>query len=257
MKIDDVKISQAIIERFTSKLLDSLNCDVAIVGGGPAGLTAAFYLSKEKKKVVLFERKLSIGGGMLGGGIMFNEIVVQSEGKKILDEFGINTTPFEEGYFCADSIEATTTICSLASKAGVRMFNLFSVEDVMMTEERVTGLVINWSAVELAKLHVDPITVRSKYVIDASGHTAEIAHIIQNKSGCKLKTPTGKVIGEKPMHAEIGERMIMENTKEIFPGVFVAGMSCNAVFGAPRMGPIFGGMLMSGKKVANLILEKL
>ena len=59
------------------------------------------------------------------------------------------------------------------------------------------------------------------------------------------------------MHAEIGERMIMENTKEIFPGVFVSGMSCNAVFGAPRMGPIFGGMLMSGKKVANLILNKL
>ena len=257
MKIDDVKISQAIIERFTTKLLDSLNCDVAVVGGGPAGLTAAFYLSKRKKKVVLFERKLSLGGGMWGGGIMFNEIVVQSEGKEILDEFGIKTTPFEEGYLCADSIETTTTICSKASKAGVRIFNLFSVEDVMMTEERVTGLVINWSAVELAKLHVDPITVRSKYVIDASGHAAEIAHIIQNKSGCKLKTPTGKVIGEKPMHAEIGERMIMENTKEIFPGVFVAGMSCNAVFGAPRMGPIFGGMLMSGKKVSNLILNKL
>lgn len=257
MKIDDVKISQAIIERFTSKLLDSLNCDVAIVGGGPAGLTAAFYLSKEKKKVVLFERKLSLGGGMWGGGIMFNEIVVQSEGKEILDEFGIKTTPFEEGYFCADSVETTSTICSMASKAGARIFNLFSVEDIMMTEERVTGLVINWSAVELAKLHVDPITVRSKYVIDASGHAAEIAHIIQNKSGCKLKTPTGKVIGEKPMHAEIGERMIMENTKEIFPGVFVAGMSCNAVFGAPRMGPIFGGMLMSGKKVANLVLNKL
>jgi thiamine thiazole synthase len=34
-------------------------------------------------------------------------------------------------------------------------------------------------------------------------------------------------------------------------------MACNAVFGAPRMGPIFGGMLMSGKKVAELINERL
>ena len=51
--------------------------------------------------------------------------------------------------------------------------------------------------------------------------------------------------------------MILENTKEFFPGVFATGMCCNAVFGAPRMGPIFGGMLMSGKKVANLILERL
>lgn len=257
MKLDDIKISKAIIERFSAKLLDSLDCDVAVVGGGPAGLTAAYQLAKNKKKVVLFERKLSIGGGMWGGGIMFNEIVVQSEGKKILDEFGVKTTLFEEGYFCADSIETVTTICSKTVKAGVRIFNLFSVEDVMLTEEKVTGLVINWSTVELAKLHVDPITIRSKYVIDATGHAAEIARIIQNKSGCKLKTPTGNVIGEKPMHAEIGEQMILENTKEIFPGVFAAGMCANAVFGAPRMGPIFGGMLMSGEKAASLILEKL
>ncbi len=257
MKLNDITISKAIITRYTTKLLDSLESDVAIVGAGPAGLTAAYYLAKAKKKVVLFERKLSIGGGMWGGGIMFNEIIVQSDGKKIFDEFGIRTSPFEEGYFSADSIEAVSTICSQASKAGVTIFNLLSVEDVMLTEERVTGLVINWTAVQLAHLHVDPVTIRSEYVIDATGHAAEIATIIQEKSGCKLNTPTGTVIGEKPMHAEIGERMIMENTREIFPGVFVAGMCANAVFGAPRMGPIFGGMLMSGKKAAELIIEKL
>lgn len=258
MELDDIKISQAIIERFSKKLLDNLDCEVAIVGGGPAGLTAAYYLAKNGKKVALFERKLSLGGGMWGGGIMFNEIVVQGEGKTILDEFGIRTTPFEDDYYCADSIEATTTICSMALKAGATIFNLFSVEDVMMSEgEKVNGLVINWSAVEMAKLHVDPITIRAKYVVDATGHAAEIANIIERKSGCKLNTPTGGVVGEKPMHAEIGEKMILENTKEIFPGVFAAGMCCNAVFGEPRMGPIFGGMLMSGKKVSELILENI
>jgi len=34
-------------------------------------------------------------------------------------------------------------------------------------------------------------------------------------------------------------------------------MAANAVFGAPRMGPIFGGMLLSGQKVARLIAERL
>jgi thiamine thiazole synthase len=127
----------------------------------------------------------------------------------------------------------------------------------MLTENRVTGLVINWTSVEVAKLHVDPVTIRAKYVIDATGHHAEIAHIIKNKSGCELSTPNGDIVGERPMCADIRERMILENTKEIFPGVFVAGMAANAVFGSPRMGPIFGGMLMSGKKVAQLIAEKL
>ncbi|KPJ59697.1 MAG: ribulose-1,5-biphosphate synthetase [Latescibacteria bacterium DG_63] len=256
MKLDDVEISKAIIESFYAKLLDSLMCDVAVVGGGPAGLTAAYYLAKHGRKVVLFERKLSIGGGMWGGGIMFNEIVVQRDGKKILDEFGVRTTLVKEGYFCADSVEAVSTICSKASQAGARIFNLFSVEDVMMTEERVTGLVINWSAVELSNLHVDPISIKAEHVIDATGHAAEVAHIIQTKSGSKLLTPTGTVIGERPMCAEVAEKSILENTKEIFPGVLAAGMCCNAVFGAPRMGPIFGGMLMSGKKAAELIIDK-
>jgi len=257
MKLDDIKISQAIITRYAEKLLNNLESDVVVVGGGPAGLVTAYYLAKAGKKVVLLERKLSIGGGMWGGGIMFNEIVVQSEGKAVLDEFGVKTSHFTEDYYCADSIECVTTIGSAACKAGARIFNLFSVEDVMLIDDRVTGLVITWTAVEMAGLHVDPITIRTKFVVDATGHAAEVANIIQRKSGAPLLTPTGLLMGEKPMHADAGERTIVENTKEFFPGVYCAGMCCNAIFGGPRMGPIFGGMLLSGKKAAGLILERL
>ena len=42
MQLDDIKVSRVIIERFYTKLLDSLELDVAIVGGGPAGMTAAY-----------------------------------------------------------------------------------------------------------------------------------------------------------------------------------------------------------------------
>jgi thiamine thiazole synthase len=62
---------------------------------------------------------------------------------------------------------------------------------------------------------------------------------------------------EKSMCAEIGEKTVVENTKEVYPGLIVAGMGANAVYGAPRMGPIFGGMLLSGKKAAELVLKKL
>ncbi|MGD9141853.1 MAG: sulfide-dependent adenosine diphosphate thiazole synthase [bacterium] len=256
MAIDDVKISEAIVRSFSEKLIEVMNSDVAIVGAGPAGLTAAYYLARGGKKVVLFERKMSIGGGMWGGGIMFNEIVVQAEGKAVLDEFGVGAREILPGYFASDSVEAVTTIASAASRAGTRIMNLLSVEDVLMKGEEVDGLVINWSAVEMAGLHVDPITVRAGFIVEGTGHPCEVARILERKAGVRLNTPTGKVLGEKPMSADVAEKLTIENTKEIYPRVYVTGMACNAVFGGPRMGPIFGGMLLSGKKVAELILER-
>jgi thiamine thiazole synthase len=59
------------------------------------------------------------------------------------------------------------------------------------------------------------------------------------------------------MNAEIGEKILLETTKEVYPGLYVAGMAANACSGGQRMGPIFGGMLLSGEKVANLIIERL
>jgi len=257
MQLDETKISAAIIESYKNKLIKSLDVDVAIAGAGPAGMVCGYYLAKAGKSVVIFERKLSVGGGMWGGGIMFNEIVVQEKAKEILDEFGIKARIYEKGYYLADSIEAVSTICSKTAKAGVKIFNLLSVEDVMTRQKRICGLVLNWTAVEMANLHVDPITMKARFVVDATGHAAEVVHIVERKSGIRLNTKTGKIMGEQSMWAEVAEDTIVRNSKEAAPGLYVCGMSANAVFGGPRMGPIFGGMLLSGKKVAKDLLKRL
>ncbi len=256
MELDDITISKAIIESFTKDFLNAMDVDVAIGGAGPSGMTAAYYLAKQKVKTVIFERSLRPGGGMPGGGMMFNTIVVQEEAKGILDEFGIRTKEYDRGYYTADSVEASSAICLKAIQAGAKIFNLMSVEDVMIREnDRVSGLVLNWSSVDLAKLHVDPLSMRAKVVIDATGHASEICHIIVNKVGGKLNTEGGGVMGEKSMWAEVAEKKIIENTKEVYPGLIVAGMAANAVYGAHRMGPIFGGMLLSGKRAAEVALK--
>lgn len=257
MELDETKISKAIVSRYFQKLLDHLDVDVIIVGGGPAGLVAGYYLAKAGKKTVLYERKLSIGGGMWGGGMQFNEIVVQDSALPILDELGVRYTMYEPGYYTADSVEAVAVLVSRAIQAGLRIFNGISVEDVLMRPDRVIGVVINWSSVEMAMLHVDPLSVRANFVVDASGHSVEVVKVVQEKVPGRLNTSTGKIEGEKSMWAEKAETMTLENTREVFPGLFVAGMSANATFGGPRMGPIFGGMLLSGKKVAELILARL
>ncbi|MCX5998976.1 MAG: sulfide-dependent adenosine diphosphate thiazole synthase [Chloroflexi bacterium] len=251
--MDEVTISRAITESFVKEFMDAMDVDVAIAGGGPSGMVAAYYLAKGGAKTVVFEKQLRLGGGMPGGGMMFNRIALQEEGKAILDEFGVRTKLYETGYYTADALETVSVLCSKAIQAGTKVFNLISVEDVMIREgDRITGLVLNWSAVSLSKLHVDPLAIRSKLVIDATGHDCEICRIVEKKIGKSLWTTTGGVVGEKSMWADRGEGEIVGNTREVCPGLIVAGMAANAVFGSPRMGAIFGGMLMSGKRAAEL-----
>lgn len=250
------KVSQGIINTYFNKLEDNLDLDVAIVGGGPSGIVAAYYLAKAGLKVAQFDRKLSPGGGMWGGAMMFNQIVVQKEALEIVKEFDINFKPYEDLYVM-DSVESTSALLYKAVHAGATIFNCYSVEDVVFKNNVVSGVVVNWTPVLREGMHVDPLNIMAKCVIDGTGHDSEMCKTVARKNGIRLATETGDVIGERSLDVEAGEAEVVNGTKEIYPGLYVCGMAASAVSGTPRMGPIFGGMLMSGKKVADLIIAKL
>jgi len=252
--LDEVEITKLIVGNYMKDLMEYASLDVAIVGAGPSGLTAAYYLAKAGKKVAIFDRRLSIGGGMWGGGMMFNKIVVQEDAKHILDDFSINYEKFGD-YYVADSVHSVTSLAYHATKEGAKIFNLIGAEDVIIKNNRVSGLVINWSVI--GELPIDPLSIYSKYVIDATGHESEVIKTLVRKNNIKLNTPSGSIEGEHSMDADTAERVIVDNVKEVYPGIFVTGMAANAVFGSPRMGPIFGGMLLSGKRVADEIIKRL
>jgi thiamine thiazole synthase len=251
----ELLISKKIIRSYFRKLEESLDLDAAIVGAGPSGLLCAYDLARAGKRVALFERELRPGGGVWGGAMLFNEVVIQEQALSIVDELGVRRSAMEDGVVTVDSVELAAALTYKAVNAGARLFNGVAVEDVIFKSGRVCGVVINWSPVLETGMHVDPMMVMAAAVLDAGGHHAELTAKVARKAGIKLATETGDVMGERPMWAEEGERTTVENTGQIYPGLYVAGMAANGVRGSFRMGPIFGGMLLSGRKVAAEILE--
>ena len=250
-------VSHGIISTYFDKLERNLDLDVAIVGGGPSGIVAAYYLAKAGLKVAQFDRKLSPGGGMWGGAMMFNQIVVQEEALHIIKEFDINYEAYDDNLYVMDSVESTAALLYKAVHAGATIFNCYTVEDVIFKSNVVSGVVVNWTPVLREGMHVDPLNITAKCVVDGTGHDSEMCCTVARKNGIRLATDTGEVIGERSLDVISGEEEVVNGTKEIYPGLYVCGMAASAVSGTPRMGPIFGGMLLSGKRVADLIIEKL
>jgi thiazole biosynthesis enzyme len=253
-KFDETLITKAIINAYFEKLADRTVGDVIIVGAGPAGLTAGFYLAKHGFKVTLIERNLSAGGGIWGGGMGMNEVVLQEEALPILDELGMHHRQRQEGLHTISAVELAAGLCFKTVQAGVALFNLITLEDVSVHDGCVTGVVVNRTGIA-GRLHVDPLTLSGKAILDATGHEAAVVNALR-KRGFFRDSPIGQAM-EGPMNASEGEDFVVEKAGEVYPGLWVAGMSVCAAYGGPRMGPIFGGMLLSGRRVAELIAAAL
>lgn len=256
LRYDDLesKITKLIVEHALKDWVNISSCDVVVVGAGPAGLTAAKYLADYGFKTVVFERRLSFGGGIGGGGMLFHKVVVEEETLNILNDFNIKYSETNvKGLYVVDTTELMAKLATGAVNSGAKIIHGVTVDDVIFRTNplRIQGVAVQWTAVIMSGLHVDPLFVMCKAVVDATGHDAEVLSVISRK----IPEFNLQLFGEKSAYSSIGEKFVIENSGKVAPGLYVAGMAVAALHGTPRMGPIFGGMLLSGKKVAEAILS--
>jgi thiamine thiazole synthase len=251
--IPENKITAAIVRGFSREFLDNLDSDVIIIGAGPSGLMAGRDLAKDGLKVLIIESNNYLGGGFWIGGYFMNTVTFRAPSQEILEELNIPYQEVEPGLFTAPGPHACSKLIASSCDSGVKFLNLTKFDDLILKSGRVRGVVINWSAVAALPRQItclDPVAIETRVVIDATGHDAGVVTALEKRGLIKIK-------GFGPMDVGNSEDAVVEHTKEVYPGLIACGMSVATVFGLPRMGPTFGGMLLSGRKAAALARDAL
>jgi thiamine thiazole synthase len=249
-RISEKQVTRAIVSEFAREFEDHIENDVIVIGAGPSGLIAAREFARRGEKTLLIERNNYLGGGFWIGGYLMNKVTLRAPAQTILDEIGVPYKEVEEGLYVADGPHACSKLIASTCDAGVKVLSMTQFDDVVIKQERVCGVVINWtpvSALPRAITCVDPVGIESKLVVDATGHDAVVVRSLEKRRLVDIK-------GVGAMWVEESEDAVVEHTREIYPGLIVTGMAVATTFGLPRMGPTFGGMLLSGKRAAEVLV---
>jgi digeranylgeranylglycerophospholipid reductase len=147
-------------------------CDVAVVGGGPAGLSAAWAAARAGASVILFEKDEAIAHSVRTSGVSWIDS---------MEALGIPArlySPISNYQFVSPSNEVTITgkeprscvldvratyqhLAFLAAEAGAKIMLRSSVINVIREGDRVAGVKASTPAGDM--------TVKCTLVIDASG----------------------------------------------------------------------------------------
>jgi digeranylgeranylglycerophospholipid reductase len=151
--------------------------DIAVVGGGPAGLSAAYSAAKGGAKVILFEKDESIAHSIRTSGVTW---ISEMERLGIPSKF---YNPIRNYRFVSPSNDVLITgndsrscvldirgtyqhLAFLAAKQGVQLMVKSNVIDVIKDGHRVAGV--------KASTPKGRLIVRSTLVIDASGFSTSV-----------------------------------------------------------------------------------
>lgn len=247
-------VTRAIVTSFMRQFEEYAESDVIIIGGGPSGLMAGSILAANGLKTLIVERNNYLGGGFWIGGYLMNKVTLRAPSQEVLTELGVPYEEAREGLYVADGPHACSKLIAHACDAGVKFANMTIFEDVVLREgNRIAGAVINWTPIASLPREitcVDPVAIEADMIIDATGHDACVVSKLEQRG-------MAETVGFGAMWVEKSEDLIVEHTGEFAPGLVVTGMSVSTAYGLPRMGPTFGAMLLSGKRAAEVVLEKM
>nr|MDP9289145.1 FAD-dependent oxidoreductase [Thermoproteota archaeon] len=145
--VTETEITRTISMMFNETINEYANCDVIIIGAGPAGLTASRELGRMGARTLVIEQNNYLGGGYWVGGYMMNPVTVRAPAQKVWDELGVPYRRISDGLYATWGPHACSKLVAAACDAGVRFLQLTKFDDLVMKNKRVCGVVVNWMPV--------------------------------------------------------------------------------------------------------------
>ncbi|KAF8005439.1 hypothetical protein OXX80_007557 [Metschnikowia pulcherrima] len=268
--IRESTVSRAMTKRYFEDMDKYTESDVVIVGAGSSGLSAAYVLAKNRPdlKIAIIEASVSPGGGSWLGGQLFSAMVMRKPAHLFLNE--IDVAYEDEGDYVVVK-HAALFMSTLMSKVlqfpNVKLFNATAVEDLITRRDettgelRIAGVVTNWTLVALnhdTQSCMDPNTINANVVLSTTGHDGPFGAFSAKRLqslGPVIKDEKFALGGMRGLDMNKAEDAIVKDTREIAPGLVIAGMELAEVDGSNRMGPTFGAMALSGVKAAESVLN--
>ncbi|GAP87870.2 putative thiazole biosynthetic enzyme [Rosellinia necatrix] len=286
--IRESQVARAMSRRYFADLDTYAESDVVIVGAGSCGLSAAYTLATARPdlKIAIIEASVSPGGGAWLGGQLFSAMVMRKPADGFLRELGVAYE--DEGPYVVvkhAALFTSTLLSKVLAFPNVKLFNATAVEDLITRRDddnnntnnnnnnnenengngggggggaglRIAGVVTNWTLVAMHhddQSCMDPSTINASVVVSATGHDGPFgAFSAKRLVGVGALPALG---GMRGLDMGAAEDAVVARTREVVPGLVVAGMELAEVDGANRMGPTFGAMALSGVRAAEEVLR--
>lgn len=179
-------------------------------------------------------------------------MVVRKPADKFLREIGVEYEDEGDYVVVKHAANVTSTLLSKVTAApNIKLFNATAVEDLIVKNDvrgkGVQGVVTNWTLVSLnhdTQSCMDPNVMESSVVVSSTGHDGPMGATSVKRLERLGMIPSAAGMAALDMNE--AENAIVNNTRELVPGLIVAGMEVAEVDSCPRMGPTFGAMLLSG-----------